>query len=367
MTAPKIFDDAKGRNEDYQDVRKEKATLENTPGRLSPRMKKKLKKLEGELDKLWEWFKSLDRRVYLCHVQMAAVVNEEWRDELVERYRFGLEIQKFYIQSQEQSDKAVFYTNRMMEVEHAHPDMIADFMQVLRKAWKTLKNIVQDARDINMPAMKNFEEGERLADFILDKKMVPEPPTHINNVRVAWVQKLVDQLRDVRRRCGRLHWKSVGGILALQERIAAAWEQRQMPIEAALIPGEVLHAEPLDAVSAEVLEAEEILDAEVIDGEPIEEPEPVFVLPGEAAAASEILPPPIVVSVEAPVADATGSSVLAASQDAADEFTIDLEMRKPEEEAPPPDTIMKPAKNGRPPMKITYVRPGEKSPLTPVI
>lgn len=382
----KLHDDAKGRNEDYQDVRKEKATLENTPGRLSPRMRKKLKKLERELDKLWEWFKSLDRRVYLCHVQMASVVNKEWRDELVERYRFGLEIQKFYIQSQEQSDKAVFYTNMMMEVEHAHPDTIADFMQVLRKAWKTLKNIVQDARDINMPAMKNFEEGERLADFILDKKMVPEPPMHIEDVRVAWVQKLVDQLRDVRRRCGRLHWKSVGGILALQEKIAAAWEQRRLPIEAALIvephsliPGEVLHAEPLDAASAEVLEAaplldEEILEAEPIEAEPVEEPlveppppaepDPVFLLPGEVEPASEILPPPIVVSVEPPIVDAP---VLAASQDAADEFTLDLDAKQEAPAfAPTPmrgETIAKPAKNGRPPMKITYVLPGEKSPL----
>lgn len=432
----KLYDDAKGRNEDYQDLRKEKSTLENTPGRPSPRIKKKIKKLDKELDKLWEWFKSLDRRVYLCHVQMAAVVNKDWRDELVERYRFGMEIQRFYMQSQEHAEKAFFFTRVMLELDGpAHPDLIAEFMQVLRKAWKTLKNIVQDAREINMPAMKNFEEGERLADFILDKKMAPEPPMHIANVRVAWVQKLVDQLRDVRRRCGRLHWKSVGGILAMQEKIAAAWQERRAPIEATIVaeprdavPAEVLDAEPLEA---EVLHAAEIVEAEAIEDpprpvispapfippppipdpvrspivddvpapvippppipEPEPEPEPVFLLPGEEPAQVPILDK---AGSPAPDSPPTDADFFSLNEDAApiepsaptpppapavvrpvpapasqeELFTLDLDAVKPAPPAfvPTPllgETITKPAKKGRPPLKITYVRPGEVSPL----
>jgi Zn-dependent protease with chaperone function len=416
----KLYDDAKGRNEDYQDIKKEKTMLENTPGRPGPRLKKKIKKLEKELDRVWEWFQSLDRRVYLCHVQMGAVVNAEWRDELVERYRFGLEIQRFYVQASEHAEKAFFFTRAMLEIDNPHPDFIAEFMQVLRKAWKTLKNIVQDAREINMPAMKNFEEGERLADFILDRKMAPEPPLHIANVRVAWVQKLVDQLRDVRRRCGRLHWKSVGGILALQEKIAAAWKERHAPIEATiveepiaaiLLPAQTVPAAP-PPVEAEILDAEpvllaEILDAEVLveeqparqeavagparsqasesaiaagpvfaapmmagppplpdpdpalETEPMAEPEPVFQLPAEEPVAAA--PPPLPTPLER----------------GTEPFSLDLDAGQPaqSEESPSTigplvaltpllgETITKPAKKGRPPIKITYLRPGEKSPL----
>ncbi|MDB5305806.1 MAG: hypothetical protein JWO38_8 [Gemmataceae bacterium] len=278
----KLYEGAGGKNEDYQELKKEKATLENTSGRPSRRIKKKIDRLQDEIDRIWEWFKSLDRRVYLCHVQMAAGVNPGWRDELVERYRFGLEVQRFYMESEHHAEKAFFFTRVLFHLENPHPELVAEVMQILRQAWRALKTIVQDARDINMPAMKNFEEGERLADFILEGKMVPEPP--LTYVKSAWALKLVDQLRGVRRRCGRLHWKSVGGILALQEKIAAAWQEKRAPIEAAVVVEAVeapvaagIHpAGPpatLPAVAAEPIEAElvdaEVMDAQLIDAEEI--------------------------------------------------------------------------------------------------
>jgi hypothetical protein len=241
------------------------------------------------------------------------------------------------------------------------PRLMDEFTPVARKAWKTLKSIVQVALEFNMPAMKNFEEGSRLADYLLDgKPMVSEPPLEF--VKLSWAERLVDQLDGVRERCFQLHSKSVGGILALQEQIAAAWHQSRNPVEAALV-GEMIEALPADIIEAESVPPEEILEAEVLD-EPVEE---------------SVAPPPIPPAVQ-PVVEAPASPLPSRPVIAPEEFSLDLDVPPPKSAEPEPpsfdgtvpqlvptpihgETILKPAKNGRPPLKITYIRGNEKSPL----
>ncbi len=469
----KLYEGVKGRAEEYDDLRKEKATLENTPGEPSPRMKKKIKKLDAELERIWEWYKSLDRRVYLVHVQMAGRANTEWMNELVERYRFHLEVQRMYEEARNHQAKAFAYADFLFSLnpDQVHPELVAEVMQVLRQAWRTLKNIVKDARDLNLPAMRNFEEGENLADFILEDKLVSEPP--LSYVKGKWVEKLLRQLDSVRSRCFRLHWKSVGGILALQEKIAEEWKKQRAPIEAELVeivPAEVV-ASPFDAlpniadqpvmaaeiVDAEVMDAVEVLDAEAvadvatelqavvvedfIEAEIVEE-EPPAAEGAVAAAEPSPVPPPLPAAALRgdPVADLItfdaaaepqpspvqpavpeGMSRAPAAEVIADIFSFDAapsappaprEPVPPEEifsldldsqpasapvmaafvstpaisasQHPGPDegmsrsksfsqqdvpaggrvrTIVRPGKNGRPAIKISFVPPGEKSPL----
>jgi Zn-dependent protease with chaperone function len=349
----KLYEGAGGKNEEYQELKKDKAALENTPGRPSPRLKKKIKAIEKELDRHWEWFKSLDRRVYLCHVQMAAAVNPDWRDELVERYRFGLEIQKFYMDADHHAEKAFFFARVLFDMENPHPEFVGDVMQILREAWRALKKIVQEARDINMPAMKNFEEGERLADFILEGKMVPEPP--LSYVKANWINKLLDQLRGVRRRCGRLHWKSVGGILAMQEKIATAWQERRAPVEAEL--GEVVEAEvlPADVLTATVVgtpldalpkvadkPTAEVIEAEVVEAEVIEAVDGTTVAPPLAGVVVENF-------IEAEVVEAEPVEAVVA-------------VPAPTPQAPPP----LPAPAAPPPLPASALAP-PKRPTPPVV
>jgi Zn-dependent protease with chaperone function len=221
----------------------------------SAKMKRTIKTMEKQLDDNWEWFKSFDRRVYLLHVQMAAQVNSQWRDELIERYRFQLEVQRFYEDARKNYENADWYIDTYLAAARGRIQVPADFgaevISVLRSAWKALKKIVQDAQEVNLPAMKNFVEGERLADFILDGKLVSEPP--LSELKGTWVEKLMKQLQGVKNRCFRLHFKSVGGILALQEKIAAAWLAAREPI-----PAEVAEPIPTDVIPAEVVPAKTV-------------------------------------------------------------------------------------------------------------
>ena len=287
----KLFDGCREHAETRSDLYKDLTSLrENVVGRPSPKMKRKIEEAEKKLDDNWEWFKSFDRRVYLLHVQMAGQVNKEWKNELVERYRFQMEVQRLYQEARNSQEEAFAYAKTLfnMAPNEVHPEFLAEVMQVLRQSWRALKKILQDARDINLPAMKNFEEGENLADFILTGKMVPEPP--LSYVKGNWCQKLVDQLGSVRSKCFRLHFKSVGGILALQERIAAAWVESRAPVCAEIV-------EPESILAAEVIPAEVVVEGLVDETPPLVAAE---VIPAEVKVESfvEALPvddaPPVV-------------------------------------------------------------------------
>ena len=366
----KLYDGCEEHAEAHSELYKEEQLIRGgIVGRPSPKMKRRLKEVEDKQDENREWFKSFDRRVYLLHVQMAAQVAADDRGELVERYRFQLEVQRLFREAREAYSKAEAYLNAFYAAARgewqAPPDFNNEVLQVLRASWKALKMIVKDARDINLPAMKNFEEGERLADFILEGKMVPEPP--LDGVKGIWIDKLQKQLQGVRQKCFRLHFKSVGGVLALQEKIAAKWTAAREPVAAEVV--EVVDAEPIPAeevIAAEVIPAEEVIAAEVIDAEviPAEEVVAAEAVPAEEVIDAEVLPdeppapapePEPVFSLDAEPAPAPVAAEVPEPVALPDSFDLGS--------ATAPAPILVPARGNRPPLRITVVRPGEPSPL----
>ena len=157
----KLYDGCEKHAETHSELYKELQALRaGIVGRPSPKMKRKMEDLEKQQDENWEWFKSFDRRVYLLHVQMAKQVDKEQKDELVERYRFQLEVQRLYQESRQAFNKADAYLDALSAANRGQftpgPDFITEVLAVLRESWKALRNIMKDARDIALPAMKNF-------------------------------------------------------------------------------------------------------------------------------------------------------------------------------------------------------------------
>src|SRR3954451_16922565 len=106
----KLFEGCKDHAEAHSELHKELTQLRGSVvGKPSRKMKEKIEDVEKQLDENWEWFKSFDRRVYLLHVQMAAAVGGEMKNELTERYQFQLEVQRFYQESRQTFNKADAY------------------------------------------------------------------------------------------------------------------------------------------------------------------------------------------------------------------------------------------------------------------
>src|SRR5262245_29703348 len=289
----KLYDGCEEHAEVRNDLHKELESLhESVVGRPSKRVRDMIEEAETKLEENREWFKSFDRRVYLLHAQMAAQVDPVLKQQLIERYHFQLEVQRLFTESREAFSKADMYLTVFIAAQQGQipvgPDFGLEVVQVLRKSWRKLKDMIRDARQINLPAMKNFEEGKRLADFILQGKMVPEPPLSLPSG--AWVNKLMTQLQGVRMRCFRLHFKSLGGILALQEQIAAKWQALREPVAAEVVEMEAIEAEvipaavvPAEPVPVEAIEAE-VIPAVVIEAEAI----PAEVIPADVVPASVV-------------------------------------------------------------------------------
>ncbi len=208
-------DELKDVNDELRRLRKE------SDGTLSKKLKRKIKDLEKDREGLNDWFRTLDRRVYLVYVQMSYRVNHDDYYELINRYRFHMAIQGIFKTVRyhyEQADLHVniyFHLEKMNAPPHVKNAHVTETLYTLREARKALKKVLREAREINMPAMKNFEEGERLAEFLLDQDLIREAGE--SGVSMKWIMKLFRQLEEVERKAARLHFKSLGQILTLQE------------------------------------------------------------------------------------------------------------------------------------------------------
>ena len=134
-------------------------------------MKRKIEEVEKKLDENWEWFKSFDRRVYLLHVQMAAQVDKERKRRTGRALPVPAGGAAAVPGGAERIQQGGRVPRRVRRRQHARRDPGPPGLRRPRScrycatSWKALKKIIKDAREINLPAMKNFEEGENLAEL----------------------------------------------------------------------------------------------------------------------------------------------------------------------------------------------------------
>jgi len=209
--------------------------------------KRKLDKLDELLTKDTEWFQSFDRRVFLVHSHMANKVDPEAIKELARRYRFQLSIQSMYKEMTGAQREVNAATDALVE-ESTEEGLRKDFFDEVRstflKARQSLKKVLKNCSELTVPTMNNFDQKTDLREFLLRKQLLREPKEH--SISADWIRKLMQQLEEVRDRLARLHFKSMGTILGLQERIAAAFldqvapEAEEVEDEEANIPDAIL-------------------------------------------------------------------------------------------------------------------------------
>ena len=224
----------------------------------------------------------LDRRVYLIHVQMAGTVNREWKSELIERYRFQLEVQRLW--SMVCTTTTVRAGLHPIPVQHTagstrtgrggdeHPPRrVARSRRSFRRARH------QPARDEELRSGRTSRTSSSKRRWFRNRPSATSGPTGAGS----------SSSNQGGAKCFRLHCKSLGGILALQEKITTQWKVLREPISA-----EVMEPEPVAAVIApaapvvvDAIPAEAVaaaIPAEAIKEERSSEPLPVTWLPRHA-------------------------------------------------------------------------------------
>jgi Zn-dependent protease with chaperone function len=177
-----------------------------------------LQQVEKELNQDQEWLAGVDPRVFLVHYAMALQLSPESAQELEQRYRFHLAVQEIHNhlsirQQQVQGTLAGLIGRRQLSEEEYN-----GVLGILQDAELTLADKLAAAQNLRLPALKNMTPGESLGRFLRNRPLVGAP-----TLDGKWIQQFMEQLGEVLDKTQRVHFKSLGGILSLQERIAEQW------------------------------------------------------------------------------------------------------------------------------------------------
>src|SRR5262249_41154094 len=152
------------------------------------------------------------------------------RDELAARYRFHLALQGMLrnLQGRQMAvGQAMQFLsqNRQLAEGDFH-----EVVRIFRDARKELGKTLKDADEHPLPALRNLEAGKPLGLFLLDEDLVDRLDPDTQSIQGEWIGAFLRQLGEVTDRLRRIHFKSVGGILALQERVERE-ARKQLPPE----------------------------------------------------------------------------------------------------------------------------------------
>ncbi len=186
--------------------------------------KRLIKRTEKEYDEQLDWLADMDRRSFRLHMQMARELKASLAEELLSRYRFHMAAQGILI------DLAV--QRPMLEMALAvlsgaqgpmDYQMFASIRGSLIDTHDVMTRCISRADKLALPRLKNLKEGAKLGFFLMDVKLVKRLRPTATSITGKWVSKFLGQLGAIEDRIRRIHFKSLGALLALQEQIRERW------------------------------------------------------------------------------------------------------------------------------------------------
>jgi Zn-dependent protease with chaperone function len=198
--------------------------------------KRLLRKVEKELEQDQKWLADIDKRVFMSHFQMALHVSQEVAEELFKRYRFHLELQKIWRALKDQDAPVGAAVNFLQNLKTSRLDSnyFQEALSIFREAHHALRDALKSSEDMTIPALKNMSAGEPLRPFLLRKRLVEGLSKYEQSLNMKWIGKLLDQMHEVQKKVDRIHFKSLGGVLALQERISTECLERWAQLPSAM-------------------------------------------------------------------------------------------------------------------------------------
>ncbi len=174
-----------------------------------------------------------DARIYLAHQRLAKDLG--CAQELETRYQFQLHVQDMHGKILDALDIA---HEVLGFADDCNGEMsegaFSNVVTGLREAASRLNEVSMASTRFRIPVLKNIENGPFLSEFLGLGDLIDELRYRSDTIEGAWVDRLLARLGETADKLQRLHFKSLGGILALQERLVAQWrDQPAPPVEAA--------------------------------------------------------------------------------------------------------------------------------------
>lgn len=187
-------------------------------------LRRVIKKAEKELDEHIDWLADLDDRVFRAHYQMASELKQALADELVQRYEFHIAAQDILIELALQRPQLELALRVLSNVEgQVEYGTFAAIRGSLIESYDTMRRCIARADRLELPKLKHVKAGTVLGYFLMEVKLVkPLKPT-ARSITSAWVNQFLGQLGAIEDRIRRVHFKSLGALLALQQEVLDGW------------------------------------------------------------------------------------------------------------------------------------------------
>ncbi len=177
-----------------------------------------LEKVLAELKEDQAYMADVDAFVLRIHRQLALEQDASRAEELVARYRFHLGVQEMHravLQAAQEANGAFAYAGG----RELSPEDFAYVRDTLGNAARRMSDTLDESVRYRLPALKNMRAGDSLRDFLLQKTVVSELGASQDSIDPTWIQRFFAQAAELQDKLRRLHFKSMGGILTLQEQI----------------------------------------------------------------------------------------------------------------------------------------------------
>jgi Zn-dependent protease with chaperone function len=192
-------------------------------------VKRLLETVEKEQEREAESLKDLDAAVFRAHFHAAREAAPGLETDLLNRYVFHVGAQEVAGVLNTEGIRCENVLNFISEQESPSEETVKDVARHLREAQAAAAAALEKAQGLVLPALRNLPEGTPLRDFLLEGEWVEPLPENEKGIPGEWIGKLMTQFHHTRERAGRVHFKSLGAILALQERIAVAYRGAPLP------------------------------------------------------------------------------------------------------------------------------------------
>jgi Zn-dependent protease with chaperone function/Zn-finger nucleic acid-binding protein len=191
------------------------------------RIEEVLELLDKQLQKDRSLLAEEDCAVFLVHYRMSRQLKGTATQELRQRYAFHLTLQRLLANMMEAQERLGFALGRFAEQNGkvVSGQVFSELSREFRWVRDTFRRAMEEADALRLPPLPNVEAGASLGPLLWDRPLVGRLG-ETGSLSGKKIQKLHEQLAEVIVRARYVHFKSLGGVLALQEKIARQWLQQ---------------------------------------------------------------------------------------------------------------------------------------------
>jgi Zn-dependent protease with chaperone function len=177
-----------------------------------------LEQVQAEHNKVYEELRGADRALFRYFYFLSGQLGApHGRQELMRRYEFLHQVQDLIRRLNTTEESAIPVLEALHRGAKFSEADVNHVKKVFRDGWTELKRVVEVCESILLPRLSQLAEESSLRSFVLPQDVVP--CFHDDSLSGEWLQRYLKQFQQVLGRLRKLHFKNLGLLLRLQERM----------------------------------------------------------------------------------------------------------------------------------------------------